>query len=69
MQEISVTTSMYDAQQGQTSGAHVDINTSTGTNDFHGQMYAQRSTNFMNADPFFYKQDVQLGTLSPAARS
>ncbi|HUB17095.1 MAG TPA: carboxypeptidase regulatory-like domain-containing protein [Acidobacteriaceae bacterium] len=63
MQEISVTTSMYDAQQGQTSGAHVDINTSSGSNLFHGQIYGQRGTNFMNADPFFYKQDVDLGTL------
>lgn len=64
MQEISVTTSMYDAQQGQTSGAHVDVNTSSGTNAFHGQVYGMRATNFLNADPFFYKQDVQLGTLS-----
>jgi hypothetical protein len=63
MQEISVTTSMYDAAQGQTSGAHVDINTSSGSNAYHGQIYGQRGTNFMNADPFFYKQDVMLGTL------
>jgi hypothetical protein len=63
MQEISVTTSMYDAQQGQTSGAHVDVNTTSGSNAFHGQIYGQRGTNFLNADPFFYKQDVMLGTL------
>lgn len=63
MQEITVTTSMYDAQQGQTSGAHVDINTSSGTNAYHGQIYGQFGNNFMNADPFFYKQDVLLGTL------
>ncbi|MGB7137364.1 MAG: carboxypeptidase regulatory-like domain-containing protein [Acidobacteriaceae bacterium] len=63
MQEIAVTTSMYDAEQGQTSGAHVDINTSSGTNAYHGQIYAQLGNNFMNADPFFYKQDVLLGTL------
>ena len=66
MQEINVTTSMYDAQQGQTSGAHVEINTSSGSNAFHGQAYGQFGNNFMNADPFFYKQDVALGTL-PAA--
>ena len=63
MQEITVTTSMYDAQQGQTSGAHVEVNTSTGTNAFHGTVYGQFGNNFMNADPFFYKQDVMLGTL------
>lgn len=63
MQEITVTTSMYDAQQGQTSGAHVEVSTSTGTNAFHGQAYGQFGNNFMNADPFFYKQDVMLQQL------
>ena len=66
MQEISVTTSMYDAQQGQTSGAHIGIVTSSGSNVIHGQLYGDRGTNFMNAAPFFYKQDVDLGTLQAA---
>ena len=30
-------TSMYDAQQGSTSGAHIDMSTASGTNDFHGR--------------------------------
>ncbi len=64
MQEVRVTTSMYDVQQGQTSGAHVDVNTSSGSNNFHGQLYTMRGTNFLNAAPFFYKQDVGLGTLN-----
>ena len=63
LQEVSVTTSMYDAQQGQTSGAHIGLITSSGTNDLHGQLYGQRGTNFINAAPFFYKQDVLLGTI------
>ncbi|HTA81107.1 MAG TPA: carboxypeptidase-like regulatory domain-containing protein, partial [Terracidiphilus sp.] len=63
MQEISVTTSMYDAQQGQTSGAHIGIVTASGTNAFHGQLYGDRGTNFLNSAPFFYRQDVDLGTL------
>ena len=63
MQEINVTTSMYGAEQGQTSGAHVTISTSTGTNLLHGQVYGQFGNNFLNADPFFYKQDVGLGEL------
>ena len=66
MQEISVTTSMYDVEKGQTSGAHIDIQTSSGSNAIHGQLYGDRGTNFMNAIPFFYKQDVGLGTLSAA---
>ncbi len=66
MQEISIVTSMYDAQQGQTSGAHIGIATASGTNGLHGQIYGMRGTNWINADPFFYKQDVLLGTI-PAA--
>lgn len=65
IQEISILTSMYDAQQGQTSGAHIGMITSSGTNDLHGQLYGQRGTNAFNADPFFYKQDVLLGTIEP----
>ena len=63
MQEISVTTSMYDAAQGQTSGAHVGVITSSGSNALHGNVYGQFGSNILNADPFFYKQGVLLGTL------
>ncbi|HZZ40129.1 MAG TPA: carboxypeptidase regulatory-like domain-containing protein [Acidobacteriaceae bacterium] len=63
MQEINVTTSMYGAEQGQTSGAHVTISTSTGTNELHGQVYGELGNNLINADPFFYKQDAALGEL------
>ncbi len=65
MNELQVTTSMYDASQGATSGAHVDVSTSTGSNAYHGEVYGIRGTNALNAVPFFYKQDVGLGTLSP----
>ena len=65
LNEITILTSMYDAQSGQTSGAHIGMITSSGTNALHGQVYGQRGTNWINADPFFYKQDVQLGTILP----
>ena len=54
--ELRVNTSMYDAQQGEKSGAHIDVSTLSGTNKYHGQGYVQRETNFLNAAPFFYKQ-------------
>jgi hypothetical protein len=38
LQELRVNVSMYDAQQGATSGAQIDANTLTGTNKFHGQI-------------------------------
>lgn len=63
IQEMHVSTSMYDAQQGQTSGAHIEVNTGSGSNAIHGQVYGNRSTNALNAAPFFNKQDVDLGSL------
>ncbi|MFT4111713.1 carboxypeptidase regulatory-like domain-containing protein [Silvibacterium sp.] len=56
LQEVRVNTSMYDAQQGATSGAHIDMSTETGTNKYHGQVYAHRGTDWLNAAPFFFKQ-------------
>ena len=52
--------SMYDAQQGATSGAQIDVNTSTGTNTWHGQLYGTYANNMMNASPFFFNQAYQL---------
>jgi hypothetical protein len=57
VQEVRVNASMYDAQQGATSGAHIDLSTTSGTNSIHGSVYAHRGTNFLNADPFFFNND------------
>ncbi len=56
IQEIRVNTSAYDAQQGNTSGAQIDVNTITGSNKWHGQVFGTRATNWLNAAPFFNKQ-------------
>lgn len=58
--ELRVNTSMYDAQQGATSGAQIDVNTATGSNDLHGQIYGTFANNSMNASPFFFNQQYQL---------
>jgi Carboxypeptidase regulatory-like domain len=60
VQEVRVNTSMYDAQQGSTSGAHIDMSTASGTNAVHGSAYLHRGTDWLNAAPFFYKQDPNL---------
>ncbi|HEV2275591.1 MAG TPA: TonB-dependent receptor [Acidobacteriaceae bacterium] len=57
LQEVRVNTSMYDAQQGSTSGAHIDLSTSSGTNQYHGMLYLRRGTDWLNAAPFFFNQD------------
>jgi hypothetical protein len=60
VQELRVNTSMYDAQQGATSGAHIDMSTTSGTNSIHGQLYLHRGTNALNAAPFFDKEDPNI---------
>jgi hypothetical protein len=55
--EVRVNASMYDAQQGSTSGAHIDMSTASGTNEYHGTVYGRRGTNWINAAPFFFKND------------
>src|ERR1035437_5881589 len=58
--ELRVNTSMYDAQQGSTSGAHIDMSTASGTNTIHGSGYVHRGSDWLNAAPFFDKQDLNL---------
>src|SRR3984885_2829100 len=60
VQEFRVNTSMYDAQQGSTSGAHIDLSTASGTNAVHGSAYIHRETDWLNAAPYFYKQDSNI---------
>ncbi|HVN92397.1 MAG TPA: TonB-dependent receptor [Terracidiphilus sp.] len=55
--EVRVNASMYDAQQGSDSGAHIDMSTKSGTNQLHGEVYGHRGTNWINAAPFFFKKD------------
>jgi hypothetical protein len=60
IQEVRVNTSMYDASQGSTSGAHIDMATASGTNNIHGTAYVHRGTNWLNADPYFYNADPNI---------
>ncbi len=60
IQEFRVNTSMYDAQQGSTSGAHIDMSTASGTNQIHGGAYVHRGTDWLNAAPFFYNDDANI---------
>jgi len=57
IEEVRVNTSMYDAQQGSTSGAHIDMSTASGTNKAHGSLYIHHGTNWLNAAPYFFNAD------------
>src|SRR5580693_7493798 len=54
IQEINVNASMYDATQGNNSGAHISVITKSGTNALHGSVWEQFQNSAMNATPFFY---------------
>jgi hypothetical protein len=54
IQEINVTTSMYDASQGANSGAHVAVLTKSGTNDLHGGVYEYHQSTGLDANSFFF---------------
>src|SRR6201988_1440181 len=54
IQEINVNASMYDATQGNNSGAHIAVLTKSGTNAMHGSIWEQFQNSDMNAAPFFY---------------
>jgi carboxypeptidase family protein/TonB-dependent receptor-like protein len=58
--EVRVNTSMYDAQQGATSGAHIDMSTASGTNNIHGTAYVHAGTNLWNANPYFFNADPNI---------
>src|SRR5580693_7486624 len=45
---------MYDATQGNNSGAHISVITKSGTNALHGSVWEQFQNSAMNATPFFY---------------
>ena len=60
IEEFRVNTSMYDAQQGSTSGAHLDMSTASGTNNLHGSAYIHRGSSALNAAPFFYNADPNI---------
>jgi hypothetical protein len=55
--ELRVDTSMYDASEGSYSGAHISLQTKSGTNTFHGQAYEYHQTDAWNAAPFFRNSD------------
>ncbi|MGA3046687.1 MAG: TonB-dependent receptor [Terracidiphilus sp.] len=54
--EMRVDTSMFDASEGATAGAHLDVTTKSGTNEYHGSIYGLLESGRTDADPFFNRQ-------------
>ncbi len=54
--EMRVDTSMFDASEGATAGAHLDVTTKSGTNKFHGSIYGLLESGKLDSNPFFNRQ-------------
>jgi hypothetical protein len=65
IQEIAVNAAMYDATQGNNSGAHISIVTKSGTNQIHGTAWEQWQNSGMEAAPFFYNASPAITTKIP----
>ena len=55
VQEFRVTTSNYNADQGEGSGAQVALVTKSGTNNFHGSAYEYHRNTITSANDYFVK--------------
>jgi Carboxypeptidase regulatory-like domain len=55
VQEFRVTTSNYNADQGEGSGAQVSLVTKSGTNNFHGSLYEYHRNTITSANDYFVK--------------
>ncbi|HKX28605.1 MAG TPA: TonB-dependent receptor [Blastocatellia bacterium] len=49
IQEVSISTNNFDAEQGITGGAAVTVSTKSGTNEFHGSAFAMHANNATRA--------------------
>ena len=59
IQELQVTTSMFDASMGQNAGAHIELTTISGTNQYHGQVYGYLQNSGLDAKSTFLSTSVE----------
>jgi len=53
IQEVNITTSSYDAEQGMAGGAAITVQTKSGTNEIHGSLFALHNNQTFNAKNVF----------------
>jgi Carboxypeptidase regulatory-like domain len=60
VQEFRVTTSNYNADQGEGSGAQVALVTKSGTNAFHGSIYEYHRNTYTSASDYLLREPLKL---------
>jgi len=70
--EFKLETSNFDASQGFTSGASINVSSRSGTNALHGSVFDQHWQQRWNGTPFFtrepYDAGVRNGTIDPSKK-
>ena len=69
IEEVRVNTSMYDAQQGSTSGAHIDMSTASGTNAIHGNALPASRNRLAERRAFLFQSGSQPSRQSESSRT
>jgi hypothetical protein len=59
VQEFKVVTVSFDAQQGHTAGANIDVTLRNGTNNFNGSLYEFVRNDILSANDFFLNRASQ----------
>ena len=62
IEEVNISTNNFDADQGMTGGAAVTVATKSGTNEFHGSLFAYNANNVTRANTW---DENRTGTAKP----
>src|ERR1700682_3910334 len=63
VEEFRVQTNAYDASIGRQAGATINMQTKSGSKDYHGSLYEYNQNNFLNA--YFIQTKVVKGAINP----
>jgi hypothetical protein len=58
LEQVNISTSAYDAEQGMAGGAAVTVVTKSGTNQLHGSAFWYHDNQHLYARPFFFQQST-----------
>jgi hypothetical protein len=56
IETVNISTNAFDAEQGMSGGAAINVVTKSGTNEFHGALFAFNDNNALRAKNFFYQE-------------
>jgi len=63
IEQVNISTSSYDAEQGMAGGAAVTVSTKSGTNQLRGSAFWYHDNQHLYARPYFFQQNINKPTL------